>query len=362
LTSPAYTEADIPELNGKVAMVTGATSGIGRASVAILYKKGATVIATARSVQKAQNSTRETINEFNTTTSIVGKRTGFVYSEGKTELVKFEKERFVNMLLDLSSFESIHRFAKAFRAKGLKLDILILNAGMMHPEYATTVDGFESHFGINYLGHFLLVKLLLPVLLESNTRIVIMTSSSHHSSYMPEGIRFNQLDNQIDYDYTAAYAQSKLALLCFGYRLADELKSLRDLISDPKDAINSDAQIMDGSGPGGSQRRREPGVTVNMVHPGLVKTNLRSIMYEYYQNHWFYQFLGFFFTAVDKAAMTPKQAALTPVSSICTITITALHSFHRIVFHTLYIFACFVAFCCDIATHSLPLWCVFYTY
>jgi NAD(P)-dependent dehydrogenase (short-subunit alcohol dehydrogenase family) len=302
-TSPSYTVNDIPDMHGKVVMVTGATSGIGRAIVAEMYKKGATVIATARDAQKAKNATRDTINEFNTSTAIVGRRTGIVYSQGKPQsTVKYDKNKFQNMLLDLSSFESIRRFAHAFRAKKLPLDVLILNAGVMHTEFSTTTEGFETHFGVNYLGHFLLVKLLMPVLLKSHTRIVIMSSTAHHAAYYPEGIRFNQLDNSDGYDFSAAYAQSQLALICFGYKLANEVAKL---------PVTSDSSAL---GDYVDSTRSGPALTVNMVHPGLVKTNLRRYLDEYYENHHIYRFLSFFRLAVDKAAMTSQQAALTPVS------------------------------------------------
>lgn len=319
-TSSSYTFADIPNLTGKVAMVTGASSGLGRAMVAELYKKGATVIATARSAQKAQNATRETVKELSAnSTAIIGKRTGIVYSQGTPiSNVKYNKEKFINMLLDLGSFESIARFVKAFRAKNMRLDVLILNAGIMHTEFSTTTEGFESHFGVNYLGHYLLVKLLMPVLLASNTRVVIITSSAHRNAYYPEGIRFHQLDNNQGFDFSAAYAQSHLALMCFGYRLADEVKRLNELVVVANDVYN-DAynDVIDGSyssNANGVGIDHPTGMTVNMVHPGLVNTHLRDHLNEYYQSHWLFRYVPFLFAAVDKAAMTPQQGALTPVS------------------------------------------------
>ena len=95
--------------------------------------------------------------------------------------------------------ESVSRFVSAFLLKGYKLDILILNAGVMMTPYSTTKDGLEYQFGTNHIGHFLLVKLLMPLIIMSNTRIVIVSSAAHQYSYW-EGIRFNQLTNGDNYD------------------------------------------------------------------------------------------------------------------------------------------------------------------
>lgn len=112
---------------------------------------------------------------------------------------KLPKENLVQMLLDLSSMESVSRFVAAFLAKGLKLDILVLNAGVMMSPYGTTKEGLELQFGTNHIGHFLLVKLLMPLIIESKTRIVIVSSAAHKYTYW-EGIRFNQLTNDNNYN------------------------------------------------------------------------------------------------------------------------------------------------------------------
>lgn len=104
------------------------------------------------------------------------------------------------MQLDLASFASIKNFADDFKEKYNSLDILILNGGVMMSPYGTTADGFETQFGTNHLGHFLLVKLLMPMIQDSACRVVHVSSTAHWGSYFPHGIRFDRLDNSDGYD------------------------------------------------------------------------------------------------------------------------------------------------------------------
>jgi retinol dehydrogenase 12 len=103
------------------------------------------------------------------------------------------------MALDLSSFASVHSFAKAFKARFVKLNYLILNAGVMACPFALSVDGYEMQFATNHLGHFFLVEELFPMLLESECRVTVVSSIAHTRPY-PGGIQFNQLNNSDNYN------------------------------------------------------------------------------------------------------------------------------------------------------------------
>ena len=139
-TKTRWTADHIPNLTGKVAMVTGANSGIGYETAVALARKDATVIMTARTVQKgeaAAEALRRAVN-------------------------KAEVEV---MTLDLADLTSVRHFAAAFQQKYQRLDILCNNAGVMAIPYQTSVDGFEMQFATNHLGHFALTGQLLDTLL-----------------------------------------------------------------------------------------------------------------------------------------------------------------------------------------------------
>ena len=102
------------------------------------------------------------------------------------------------MKLDLSSFAEVKKFAKEFNNKKGNLDMLILNAGVMAPPFGLTVDGLETQIGTNHFGHFLLVKLLTPVIKSSKARIVHVSSLAHTNPY-PEGIRYNSFSTDFEY-------------------------------------------------------------------------------------------------------------------------------------------------------------------
>ncbi|XP_016375599.1 dehydrogenase/reductase SDR family member on chromosome X-like [Sinocyclocheilus rhinocerous] len=149
------------------------------------------------------------------------------------------------MYLDLASLTSVRLFVQRYRAKGLPLHVLVNNAGVMLVPERRTEDGFELHFGLNYLGHFLLTILLLDVLKKSGkpgkfSRIVIMSSATHYGGRLT----LDDLQGRVCYSAHGAYAQSKLALLLFSYHL----QNLLWVRGDP--------------------------VTVNAVDPGMVDTAL----------------------------------------------------------------------------------------
>ena len=187
--SKKWTTSDIPDLTGKVAIVTGANSGIGYETVKALAEKGATVVMACRNLEKArkaESEIRQTVGN------------------AKLEIIQ----------LDLADLASIQKFAEDFKAKYSALDLHINNAGIMMPPFTKTADGFEVQFGANHLGHFILTGLLVDVILATpKARIVNVSSMAHR---MGSGtINFDNLNAEQGYNPAGAYAQSKLANLLF---------------------------------------------------------------------------------------------------------------------------------------------------
>ena len=183
-------------LKDKVIFITGANQGIGLETTRALYATGATIYLGVRDLKKGQEAID---NILSTSTNADG---------GSLHLIQ----------MSLDSLESVRSAARAFLAQSTKLNILINNAGIMAAPQARTVDGFESQFGINHLGHFLLFQLLKPALLASttpsfNSRVVVLASSGHRHS----GIRFHDInfDEPGSYDPYISYGQAKTANIYF---------------------------------------------------------------------------------------------------------------------------------------------------
>ncbi|OXL85868.1 short-chain dehydrogenase [Paenibacillus sp. SSG-1] len=194
MTTP-WTEDNMPDQTGRVAIVTGSNSGIGWEAARVLATKGATVIMACRSIANA-NMAADQIKTLK--------------PSGKVVVMK----------LDLGDLESVHAFAAAFRQHYDRLDLLINNAGVAKPPYGKTAQGFEQQFGINHLGHFALTGLMLDMLdATPGARIVTVSSLSHRSGV----IRFDDLNWERNYHPARAYAQSKLANLLFTYELQRRL-------------------------------------------------------------------------------------------------------------------------------------------
>src|SRR5436190_5331066 len=186
-----WTKDNIPNLNGKVFIITGANSGVGYESALALAEKGATVVMACRNLKLAQRSL-EAIKR--------------AVPAAKLELME----------LDLASLKSIHAFAETFKRQYDRLDVLINNAGTVGAARGVTADGFESQFGINHLGHFALTGLLLDVLLKTPSSRMVTVSSRMHSSGK---IQWDDLMSAHSYDRFTAYRQSKLANLLFTFEL-----------------------------------------------------------------------------------------------------------------------------------------------
>jgi NAD(P)-dependent dehydrogenase (short-subunit alcohol dehydrogenase family) len=195
MSKKSWTAEQLGDQTGRVAIVSGANSGIGFETARVLAEKGATVVMACRNLVKANPKAEE----------IRG-----AHPEATVEVME----------LDLSDLASVRRFADAFRAKHSRLDLLINNAGIMVPPYGTTAQGFETQFGVNHLGHFALTGLLLDLIVQTpGSRIVTISSVAHQLGK----IQFSDLNWEKGYKAQSAYGQSKLANLLFTYELQRRL-------------------------------------------------------------------------------------------------------------------------------------------
>ena len=245
------------DLSAKVALVTGASSGIGVETARALARAGAETILAVRDVEKVEAVAQALIEA-----------TG--------------NHRIYVLPLDLASFTSIEDMAGAFAERWTRLDILVNNAGVMASPFSRTAEGFELQFGTNHVGHFLLTTLLLPALLAArNARVVSVSSLGHRrSDIVWDDINFERRA----YDPWLAYGQSKTANILFAVGL--------------------------------TARYAARGVTANALHPGGIYTNLqRHIPREQWQA------LGWVdaegnrnpgFKTVEQGAATSVWAAVAP--------------------------------------------------
>ncbi len=240
---------NIPDQKGRVVIVTGATSGLGKEAARVMAGKNARVIMAVRNVNKGEKVAGEIRNEF--------------------------KEADVSVRdLDLSSLASVKSFADGIIKDYERLDILINNAGIMMCPYAKTEDGFEIQMGTNHLGHFALTGHLLPLLNKTKGSRVVATSSVGHRSGK---IDFTDINwEKRKYNTARAYGDSKLANLYFSYELADRFGK------------NADA----------------PKVTA--AHPGWTRTELQ-------RHAGVFRFLNNFFSqGPDMGVLPTLRAAIDP--------------------------------------------------
>ncbi len=201
-----------PDLSEKTVLITGANSGIGKATAAALASFGATVILASRDLAKGQAAADE------------------ASTSGKGQIICKQ--------LDLASFSSIRRFATEVLAEHEQVHVMINNAGLMLSDRRETEEGFEQTLGINHIGHFLLTDLLLERIKASAPARIINVSSSGHAQ--AGGMDFDDPMSEKNYDGFKVYARSKLANVLFTQELAERLAGT--------------------------------GVTVNSLHPGVVAT------------------------------------------------------------------------------------------
>jgi NAD(P)-dependent dehydrogenase (short-subunit alcohol dehydrogenase family) len=201
------------DLTGKVALVTGVSSGLGAETLRVLTLRGAHVLGTARTREKA------------------------------AQACAAAGERATPLALELTDFDSVAACADQVRRLGVPLDLLICNAGVMALPRLEQVYGIEKHFVTNHLGHFVLVNRLLDTVLAASEGRVVVVSSRGYIWAPPGGIEFDNLSGaRGEYDPNRAYGQSKLANGLFSLELA--------------------------------RRLRGTTATSNSVHPGIIRTNL----------------------------------------------------------------------------------------
>lgn len=202
------------DLTGKLAVVTGCTSGIGLETMRVLAKRGAWVVGTSRSLEKAQAACNRIIG---TTTPLQ---------------------------LELSSLDSVVDCANAIRSINQPPDILVCNAGYLGGQgQRELVNGVEKHFAINHLGHFVLVNRLLGRLyMADQGRVVVVASRAAYRTAPESGIEFDNLGAAYGYEDRRAYGQSKLANVLFALQLGKLLRGTR--------------------------------ITANSLHPGVINTEI----------------------------------------------------------------------------------------
>lgn len=238
-------------MRGKIALVTGANSGMGLATTVELARKGAKVIMVCRNRQRGEEA----------------------LAAAKQ---KSHSEDIELMLCDLASLESIRSFAEEFTRKYPILDILINNAGVVTIKRQLTKDGFEMDLGVNHLGHFLLTNLLLePLKAAEQGRIVVVASGA----YKIGALYYEDPTLARRFNPAKAYARSKLANILFTKELAARLQGTR--------------------------------VTVNCVHPGAVGTNI-GVNRETGFGKSILKLLSYFFLTPEQGADTAIYLATEP--------------------------------------------------
>ncbi|HKJ37348.1 MAG TPA: oxidoreductase, partial [Anaerolineales bacterium] len=190
-----WTKNDISNLNGKVFIITGANSGIGYESSLALAEKGATVVMACRNSEKARRA---------------------------MEMIKaaVPAAKVETMQLDLANLKSVQEFADTFKKKYDKLDVLVNNGGPIIAKQSVTEDGFESHFGVGHLGHFVLTALLLDVILKTPSSRIVTVGSRMHAKAK---ISWDDLMSERSYNPMKAYPQSMLAKILFAFELSRRL-------------------------------------------------------------------------------------------------------------------------------------------
>ncbi|CAG9863618.1 unnamed protein product [Phyllotreta striolata] len=242
-----YQGIGVSHAEGKVVIVTGANTGIGKEVVWELARRKAKIYMACRDMRRCEAAREE------------------IVLDTKNKYIYCRK-------CDLASLESIRKFVKEFKSHENRLDVLVNNAGVMRTPNEKTRDGFELQIGINHLGHFLLTNLLLDLLKKSAPSRIINVSSVAHKKGI---INQDDLNSDKSYDPAAAYAQSKLANILFTNELSKKLLGT--------------------------------GVTVNSVHPGIVDTEI--IRHMSFFNSWISTI--FIKPFVWPFVKSPKQGAQT---------------------------------------------------
>ncbi|CDH50198.1 retinol dehydrogenase 12 [Lichtheimia corymbifera JMRC:FSU:9682] len=213
--------SDIPDMTGKVAIITGSNTGIGKVCAIQMAKKNCHIVVACRNTEKGQ----KVVDEIK---AITGK-------DNSAHCMK----------LDLLSLAAVKEFADEFTAKYDTLHCLMNNAGVMNCPYGLSKDGLEMQFGTNHVAHYYLTMLLLPLLEKSAPSRIINVSSHAHYMTWAAGINYDTLHDEKYYNRWLHYGKSKAANILFTRELAKRLKDK---------GVNN--------------------VYVNTNHPGAVKTDL----------------------------------------------------------------------------------------
>ena len=191
-----WTTTDIPDQTGRVAVITGANTGLGYETALALAGRGARVVLAVRNLDKGKDATTR------------------IAAQVPDADVALQE-------LDLTSLDSVRAATEQLRSDYDRVDLLINNAGVMWTPKSTTKDGFELQFGTNHLGHFAFTGLLLDRLLPvAGSRVVTVSSIGHR---LRADIHFDDLQWERSYSRVGAYGQAKLANLLFTYELQRRL-------------------------------------------------------------------------------------------------------------------------------------------
>ena len=236
-------------IKGKICMITGANSGIGKATAIGLSKLGAHLVLVCRNQERAESAIKD------------------IKEKSGNELIDL-------LIADLSSQNEIHRVVSEFKDKYEKLDVLINNAGVNLPKRTFTVDEIESTFAVNYLSYFMLSILLFEDLKKGDPARIVNVASSIQA----KSIDFENLNGEKNYGQLKAYSLSKLAVILFTHEFANKLNGT--------------------------------GVIVNCLHPGFVKTNMIRNFRPFVK--YFYHLVGLFMKSPKKGAKTSIFLASSP--------------------------------------------------
>ncbi len=250
-----WTAADIPHQTGRLAVVTGANSGLGLATARELARAGANVVLACRITAKGDGAVAT------------------IRSQVPDAAVEVAA-------LDLADLDSVRAFATTVQRAHDRLDLLINNAGVMAPPRRLTKQGFESQLGTNHLGHFALTGLLLGTLLRAPApRVVTVSSTLHRNGTM----NFDDLQGERDYSRWGAYGQSKLANLMFCFELQ-------------RRAIDAGTELLSLA-----------------AHPGYAATNLQSAgSPRFYERAFMWIGNRVFAQSADMGALPTLYAATVP--------------------------------------------------
>ncbi len=246
-----WTAKNVTDQSGRVAIITGSSSGIGFEAAKVLAAKNAKVIIAVRNLQKGDTAKNNIATE---------------YPSADVEVMK----------IDLADLSSVKSFVSEFKSKFNKLDLLINNAGVMIPPYSKTKDGFELQMGTNHFGHFALTLQMLDLLDKTpNSRIVNVSSAAHKYG----NINFDDLNwEKRKYKAWSAYGDSKIANLYFTKELAKKLDE------------------------------KNKNIKVTAAHPGWTATELQ-------RHSGLFEFLNKFFAMPGSQGALPTLRAAVDVSA-----------------------------------------------